>query len=111
MPSNVDVKLVEHNDTDVILQWDIGKDTYAYTLDCNKNPCQYNITAEGNNVTCHISSLIPATNYNFTVYTVFSDVRSTGVNYNHTTSKWLLFLSIFSYSLDHTNNGPHSRVG
>ncbi|XP_051737786.1 receptor-type tyrosine-protein phosphatase H-like isoform X4 [Ctenopharyngodon idella] len=86
MPSNVDVKLVEHNDTDVILQWDIGKDTYAYTLDCNKNPCQYNITAEGNNVTCHISSLIPATNYNFTVYTVFSDVRSTGVNYNHTTT-------------------------
>ncbi|XP_048031318.1 receptor-type tyrosine-protein phosphatase H-like isoform X2 [Megalobrama amblycephala] len=35
---------------------------------------------------CHISGLIPATNYIFTVYTEFFDVRSTGFNYNHTTN-------------------------
>lgn len=43
--------------------------------------------AEGNVVTSHISGLSPATNYSFTLYTEFFDVRSTGYNFNHTTSK------------------------
>ncbi|XP_048036300.1 receptor-type tyrosine-protein phosphatase H-like [Megalobrama amblycephala] len=86
VPSNVEkVDLAEQNDTDVILKWD--KKTYNYTLKCSKNPCEnIIITAEGNTTMCHISGLTPATNYIFTVYTEFFDVRSTGFNYNHTTT-------------------------
>lgn len=87
MPSNVEkVDLAKQTDTDVILKWD--KKPYNYTLECSKNSCEnISITAEGNTIMCHISGLIPAANYIFTVYTEFFDARSTGFNYNHTTSK------------------------
>lgn len=88
MPYNVKkVDLVEHNDTEVILQWDMDN-KYNYTLECNNNSCKnISITKERNNVKYHISDLIPATNYIFIVYTEFFDVRSTGYNLSHTTSK------------------------
>ncbi|KAK9953538.1 hypothetical protein ABG768_017522 [Culter alburnus] len=86
VPSNVEkVDLAKQTDTDVILKWD--KKPYNYTLECSKNSCEnISITAEGNTIMCHISGLIPAANYIFTVYTEFFDARSTGFNYNHTTT-------------------------
>ncbi|XP_058621181.1 receptor-type tyrosine-protein phosphatase H isoform X2 [Onychostoma macrolepis] len=87
MPSNVLNVTVKSNDTDIILQWDvvsnIDNNTYRYTLENRDEPpvnCPKNI-AEGNKVTCHISHLIPATNYSFTLYTEFADLRSTGFNF------------------------------
>ncbi|XP_016410646.1 receptor-type tyrosine-protein phosphatase H-like [Sinocyclocheilus rhinocerous] len=92
VPSNVQNVNVTHNDTDMILQWDVvsntDNNTYNYTLENRDEPpvnCT-NQTAEGNEVTCHISGLMPATNYSFTLYTEFADLRSTGFNfYSNTT--------------------------
>lgn len=90
MPSNVahPPTVVDFNDTDVILQWNTSNKAYTYSFESRNTSCEYiNITAEENEVTCHIKDLIPATSYNFTLYTEFFDVRSTGYNVSHTTSK------------------------
>ncbi|XP_059380346.1 receptor-type tyrosine-protein phosphatase H-like [Carassius carassius] len=92
MPSNVQNVNVRSNDTDMILQWDVvsntDKNNYSYTLE-NRNEPPVNCssqTEDGNKVICHISGLMPATNYSFTLYTEFADLRSTGFNfYNITT--------------------------
>lgn len=92
MPSKVEnLGLAKENDTDVILQWDKTKEqkdkTYEYTLEFSNNSYEnITVTTVENKIMCHISGLIPATNYTFTVYTNFFDVRSTGANYSHTTS-------------------------
>ncbi|XP_067290614.1 receptor-type tyrosine-protein phosphatase H [Pseudorasbora parva] len=84
VPSKVEnVIVVEHNDTDVILQWNVGNKSYSYSLEFSKITRESIIT-KGNE--SHISGLIPATNYSFTLYTEFFDVRSTGYNFNHTTT-------------------------
>lgn len=101
VPSNVLNVIVKSNDTDIILKWDvvsnIDNNTYIYTLESRDEPlvnCT-NFIAKGNEVTCHISDLIPATNYSFTLYTEFADLRSTGFNFYNTTSKWLLFFNSY----------------
>uniref|UniRef100_A0A9J8DHT1 protein-tyrosine-phosphatase n=1 Tax=Cyprinus carpio carpio TaxID=630221 RepID=A0A9J8DHT1_CYPCA len=92
MPSNVQDVNVKLNDTEMILQWDVvsntNNNTYTYTLE-NKDELTVNCTnqtAEGNEVTCHISDLTPATNYSFTLYTEFADLRSTGFKFNNITT-------------------------
>ncbi len=99
VPSNVLNVTVKSNDTDIILQSDvvsnIDNNTYRYTLESRAEPpvnCTNSI-AEGNEVTCHMSDLIPATNYSFTLYTEFTDLRSTGFHFYYNTSKWLLFFN------------------
>ncbi|XP_026056589.1 receptor-type tyrosine-protein phosphatase H-like [Carassius auratus] len=92
MPSNVQNVKVRSNDTEMILQWDVVSNTsnnnYSYTLENRNEPpvnCGSQIV-DGNKVICHISGLMPATNYSFTLYTEFADLRSTGFNfYNITT--------------------------
>lgn len=101
VPSNVLNVTVKSNDTDMILQWNvvsnIDNNAYNYTLESRDKPpvnCT-NYIAEGNEVTCQISDLIPATNYSFTLYTEFADLRSTGFNFYNTTRKWLLFFNSY----------------
>ncbi|XP_077100377.1 receptor-type tyrosine-protein phosphatase H-like isoform X2 [Siphateles boraxobius] len=89
VPSNIaNPPIVVHfNDTDVILKWNTSNKAYNYSLESSNTSIEnINIIAEGNEVKCHISDLSPATNYSFTLYTEFFDVRSTGYNFNHTTS-------------------------
>ncbi len=100
VPSNVLHVNVNSSDTDIILQWDvvsnIDNNKYNYTLESRDEPpvnCN-NYIAEGK-VTCQISDLIPATNYSFTLYTEFADLRSTGFIFYNTTSKWLLFFNSY----------------
>ncbi|XP_050954595.1 receptor-type tyrosine-protein phosphatase H isoform X2 [Labeo rohita] len=87
MPSNVRNVIVLHkNDTDLTFQWDvvsnIDNNTYIYILEYGNGLVNYiNHTAEENKVTHHISSLIPGTNYSFTLYTEFADLRSTGYTF------------------------------
>ncbi|XP_016329225.1 receptor-type tyrosine-protein phosphatase H-like [Sinocyclocheilus anshuiensis] len=91
MPSNVEKVTANLNDTDMILKWNvvsnIDNNIYNYTLEYRDEPVDcINYIAERNEVTCHISDLIPGTNYSFTLYTKFADLRSTGLNfYNMTT--------------------------
>ncbi|KAK2869865.1 hypothetical protein Q8A67_024257 [Cirrhinus molitorella] len=87
MPSNViNVKQLDKNDTDLILNWDVvsnmDNNTYIYILEYGDDLVKYiNHTAEEKKVTHHISSLIPGRNYSFTLYTEFADLRSTGLHF------------------------------
>ncbi|XP_039522534.1 receptor-type tyrosine-protein phosphatase H-like isoform X2 [Pimephales promelas] len=89
VPSNIanPPKVVDFNDTDVTFQWITSNIAYNYSLERSNTSREYiyNI-AEGIEVTRHINGLNPATNYNFTLYTEFFDVRSTGYKFSHTTS-------------------------
>ncbi|KTF80106.1 hypothetical protein cypCar_00036679 [Cyprinus carpio] len=92
MPSNVNENVnAKLNDTDIILQWNvvpnIDNNNYNYTLENRDGPVNCtDYTAERNEVTCHISDLIPGTNYSFTLYTEFADLRSTGFNFYQITT-------------------------
>ncbi|XP_043081873.1 receptor-type tyrosine-protein phosphatase H [Puntigrus tetrazona] len=88
MPSNVQKVNVTSNDTDIILQWDvvpnIDNNSYKYALE-NRAEQPVNCNNQTGE-TCHISGLIPATNYSFTLYTEFADLRSTGFSFYSITS-------------------------
>ncbi|XP_073797527.1 receptor-type tyrosine-protein phosphatase H isoform X2 [Danio rerio] len=88
VPSNVEnVSVVEANDTDVILQWNAvpnEQNKYNYILKYNDVEESVDFTTE-NEIKHHVSGLIPATNYNFTLHTEFYSQNSTGYNFNHTT--------------------------
>uniref|UniRef100_A0A8C1KTA3 protein-tyrosine-phosphatase n=2 Tax=Cyprinus carpio TaxID=7962 RepID=A0A8C1KTA3_CYPCA len=92
MPSNVNENVnAKLNDTDIILQWNvvpnIDNNNYNYILENRDGPVNCtDYTAERNEVTCHISDLIPGTNYSFTLYTEFADLRSTGFNFYQITT-------------------------
>ncbi|XP_059391527.1 receptor-type tyrosine-protein phosphatase H-like isoform X1 [Carassius carassius] len=91
MPSNVENVMPKLNDTDMILQWNvvpnIDNNSYNYTLEYKDEPVDcINYIAERNEVTCHISDLIPGTNYSYTLYTEFADLRSTGFNFYQITT-------------------------
>jgi len=107
VPSNIanPPKVVDFNDTDVTFQWITSNIAYNYSLERSNTSREYiyNI-AEGIEVTRHINGLNPATNYNFTLYTEFFDVRSTGYKFSHTTSKSPILCIILI--MDHI-----SRVG
>lgn len=107
VPSNVaDVSVVNRSDSYLILQWKIvtnGDDTtYNYSLKYRNESLMENITInpDGNSlVTLNILGLIPATNYSFTLYTVFGELRSKGFNFTNSTSKSL-----------YMNCGLHNRI-
>ncbi|XP_051538698.1 receptor-type tyrosine-protein phosphatase H-like [Myxocyprinus asiaticus] len=94
VPSNVDsVSVVHCNDTDMILQWDIvtnrDNNTYTYILQYINESRNKNRTIspdENSVIILHISSLIPATNYSFTLYTLFENVTSNGYNFKNSTT-------------------------
>lgn len=93
VPSNVErVSVVEVNDTKVILQWNavpnVENNKYNYILKYNDVERYVNLTNE-NVVKQNVSDLIPATNYNFTLYTEFYSQASTGFNFYHSTCECL----------------------
>ncbi|XP_016396230.1 receptor-type tyrosine-protein phosphatase H-like [Sinocyclocheilus rhinocerous] len=108
MPSNVEKVTAKLNDTDMILQWNvvpnIDSNTYNYTLEYRDESVDcINYIAEINEVTCHISDLIPGTNYSFTLYTKFADLRSTGRNiYEMTTLSDITEVSVTRSQTDLT---------
>ncbi|XP_073720191.1 receptor-type tyrosine-protein phosphatase H isoform X1 [Misgurnus anguillicaudatus] len=94
IPSNVaDVSVVNRGDSYFILQWmivtNVDNNTYNYSLEYRNESWVKNITIipGGNSTVKHpISGLIPATNYSFTLYTIFDDLKSKGFNFTNTTT-------------------------
>ncbi|XP_051971225.1 receptor-type tyrosine-protein phosphatase H-like isoform X4 [Xyrauchen texanus] len=90
-PSTVDsVSVINRNDTDMILQWNMvtnrDNNTYTYLLEYRKESWQESITISSDDNSAIISNLIPATNYNFTLYTLFKNVTSNGYNFTNSTT-------------------------
>ncbi|XP_030622916.1 fibronectin-like [Chanos chanos] len=88
-PSNVDsVNVTDSTETALTLQWNKvnNSNDYSYNLTYNSGT-EISINAsEGNDIATYtVSSLSPGTEYNFTLYTVFEDVRSSGYNFSNVT--------------------------
>ncbi|XP_042254372.1 receptor-type tyrosine-protein phosphatase eta-like isoform X7 [Thunnus maccoyii] len=72
-----DFKSVGQNETSITLQWNKVEDILNYTLVFNGR--EINVTASADQVTHKVSGLTSATKYDFTLFTVFENVRSSGV--------------------------------
>ncbi|XP_049916554.1 receptor-type tyrosine-protein phosphatase H-like isoform X2 [Epinephelus moara] len=124
-----EVKAVGQNETSITLQWEKVNDILSYTLVFSETVI--NITAlEGlKNVTHTVSELTSGTKYNFNLFTVFENVRSSGVyhsavtapgnvnnvtvvtqNESSITLKWDKVNDISTYFLQHDNNGSFIEV-
>ena len=68
------------NETSITLQWDKVNNSISFILQYDDT--EINITAADGDggVTHTVSSLTAATKYTFTLFSVFEDVRSSGVN-------------------------------
>ncbi|XP_067433235.1 receptor-type tyrosine-protein phosphatase H-like [Thunnus thynnus] len=78
-PLNVkEFKSVGQNETSITLQWNKVGDIHNYILLFNGT--EINVTASADQVTYTISGLTSGTKYDFTLFNVFENVRSSGVN-------------------------------
>nr|XP_043870603.1 receptor-type tyrosine-protein phosphatase H-like isoform X2 [Solea senegalensis] len=81
VPRNTEeITSVEQNETSVTLQWKKVENILSYTLVFNGR--EINVTASDRNeyVTQTISGLSSGTKYDFSLFTVFENIRSSGVN-------------------------------
>ncbi|XP_076581739.1 tenascin-like [Chaetodon auriga] len=79
-PNPDDFKSTGQNETSITLQWDEVNDNVSFIL--QYDDAEINITAPDGDggVTHTVSSLTAATKYTFTLFSVFEDVRSSGVS-------------------------------
>ncbi|KAL3967630.1 type I keratin, acidic [Sarotherodon galilaeus] len=87
-PKDVQTVTVTQNENSVTLTWEKVKDTLTYILEYDsgnivigKNDMD-GCTTSGASVTCVVSSLEAGTNYNFTLFTVFENISSSGYNFS-----------------------------
>ncbi|XP_076743561.1 receptor-type tyrosine-protein phosphatase H isoform X3 [Maylandia zebra] len=87
-PKNVQNVTVTQNENSITLMWEKVNDMLTYILEYDsgsivigKNDMD-GCTTSGASVTCVVSSLTAGTNYNFTLFTVFENVSSSGYNFS-----------------------------
>ncbi|XP_065326328.1 tenascin-X-like [Pelmatolapia mariae] len=72
--------LVEHHENSITLQWDKVSNNISFVLRCNDTETDISVADEDGPVTHTVSSLTAGTEYTFTLYSVFENVRSSGVS-------------------------------
>ncbi|XP_038587246.1 uncharacterized protein LOC119912223 [Micropterus salmoides] len=79
-PKTEDFRSIGQNETSITLQWNKVNNNISFILQFND--AEINITSPDGDgpVTYTVSSLTAATEYTFTLFSVFEDVRSSGVN-------------------------------
>ncbi|XP_063337908.1 receptor-type tyrosine-protein phosphatase H-like [Pelmatolapia mariae] len=85
-PKNVHNVTVTQNENSITLTWEKVNDMLTYILQHSSDVIGKNdmgrCTTSGASVTCVVSSLTAGTNYNFTLFTVFENVNSSGYNFS-----------------------------
>ncbi|XP_039465293.1 tenascin-like isoform X10 [Oreochromis aureus] len=80
-PPNADsFRPVEHHENSITLQWNKVNNKIGFLLRCNDTETEISIPDEDGPVTHTVSSLTAGTEYTFTLYSVFENVRSSGVS-------------------------------
>ncbi|XP_045921313.1 uncharacterized protein LOC123980805 [Micropterus dolomieu] len=79
-PKTEDFRSIGQDETSITLQWNKVNNNFSFILQFNN--AEINITApDGDGPVTHtVSSLTAATKYTFTLFSVFENVRSSGVN-------------------------------
>ncbi|XP_042363480.1 receptor-type tyrosine-protein phosphatase H-like isoform X2 [Plectropomus leopardus] len=129
-PCNTEeVESVGQNETSITLQWKKVNEILNYTLVFNERVINLTALKEIENVTHTISELTSGTKYNFCLYTVFENVRSSGVKHSAVTAPvnvktvtvltqnessvtlmWDKVNNISTYFLQYDNNGSYIEV-
>ncbi|XP_030611081.1 receptor-type tyrosine-protein phosphatase H-like [Archocentrus centrarchus] len=76
---------IDQNETSITLQWEKVSNTDTYILEFSER--KISVTASSEVVTYTVLNLTDGTRYNFSLFTVFENVRSSGVNYTAVTEK------------------------
>ncbi|XP_039856982.1 interferon-induced very large GTPase 1-like isoform X2 [Simochromis diagramma] len=71
---------VEHHENSITLQWDKVNNNISFVLQFNDTETDISVPDEDGPVTQTVSSLTAGTQYTFTLYSVFENVRSSGVS-------------------------------
>ncbi|XP_051799582.1 uncharacterized protein LOC110964191 isoform X2 [Acanthochromis polyacanthus] len=80
-PSNTDsFRSTGQNGTSITLQWNKVNNNVSYILQFNGSETNFSAAAGDGPINHTVSSLFPATYYTFTLFSVFENVRSSGVN-------------------------------
>ncbi|XP_038550923.1 tenascin-like, partial [Micropterus salmoides] len=99
-PKAESVISIGQDETSITLQWNKVKNNVNFILQFND--AEINITApDGDGPVTHtVSSLTAATTYTFTLYSVFENVRSSGVNFTAVTgpSKYMHIYTFITWS-------------
>ncbi|XP_026206996.1 receptor-type tyrosine-protein phosphatase H isoform X8 [Anabas testudineus] len=87
VPSNAEeFKSVGQSETSITLQWKKVDTILNYALHYNDSKINVTTSAENETVTYTVSDLNSGNKYKFTLFTVFENVRSTGVNLSAVTA-------------------------
>ncbi|XP_036969252.1 tenascin-X-like isoform X2 [Acanthopagrus latus] len=80
-PSNTDsFRSAGQNETSITLQWNKVNNNISFILQFNGTEINISAPVGGGPVTHTVSSLTAGTKYTFTLFSVFEDIRSSGVN-------------------------------
>nr|XP_040032054.1 receptor-type tyrosine-protein phosphatase H-like isoform X3 [Gasterosteus aculeatus aculeatus] len=79
------LKTLGQTETSITLQWEKVNDILQYKLVFNGKPISINASGEGDYVNHTLSNLTCGTRYNFTLFTLFDQLNSMGVNSNAVT--------------------------
>ncbi|XP_026206995.1 receptor-type tyrosine-protein phosphatase H isoform X7 [Anabas testudineus] len=87
VPSNAEeFKSVGQSETSITLQWKKVDAILNYALHYNDSKINVTTSAENETITYRVSDLNSGNKYKFTLFTVFENVRSTGVNLSAVTA-------------------------
>ncbi len=91
-PSNVDsVLVINRKENEITLQWSKvnNNNDYSYELKNRNEEISPIPISQTNTVEYNVTSLDAGTEYFFTLYTVFADVKSHGYNFTNVTSEYI----------------------
>ena len=87
-PSNTDsFRSAGQDETSITLQWNKVNNNVSFILQFNGTEINISAPVGGGPVTHTVSSLTAGTKYTFTLFSVFENVRSSGVNITAVTGK------------------------
>ena len=91
-PPNTDsFRSAGQDETSITLQWNKVNNNVSFILQFNGTEINISAPVGGGPVTHTVSSLTAGTKYTFTLFSVFEDVRSSGVNITAVTGKMFDF--------------------
>ncbi|XP_016086708.1 receptor-type tyrosine-protein phosphatase H-like [Sinocyclocheilus grahami] len=105
IPDVKDVSVIRRTETELTFEWKVENSNYSYILATNGIEV-FPISASETDYLNHtVSSLSPGTNYSFTLYTVFENYTSKGLNFSDVTA-----LDCASFNWKVTNSSIEAEV-
>ncbi|XP_068612089.1 macrophage mannose receptor 1-like [Brachionichthys hirsutus] len=85
---------IGQNQTSVTLQWNTVNNNVSFILQFNGRETNIAVPNEGGTVTHTVSDLTAGTQHTFTLFSVFENIRSSGVSITAVTGKMIPFFSL-----------------